>query len=67
MKYFIAASASWNQFEAAINGIKEIILISSAIHIISQCEEEASITVLRNTDDEKRARKGKEDIKKEGT
>lgn len=67
MKYFIAASASWNQFEAEINGKKEIMLISKAIHIINQWEEEMIIRVLRKSDEENNAIKGKEDIKKEGT
>lgn len=47
--------------------MNEIILISSAIQIISQWEEDTSITVLRKREEENNAIKGKEDIKKEGT
>lgn len=67
IKYFIAASASWNQLDPEISGKNEIILISRAIHIISQWEEEIIIRVLRNKDDENKAINGNEDIKKEGT
>ena len=63
MKYFTALSVSWWFEEKMIRGMKESMLSSRAIQIISQCEAESAIIVLRIRVEENREIYGYEDIR----